>query len=277
MQTIQDWLRQHNQLTNRFDQPISQADLRRLLGHLLGTDNAWLYANQGQPLTADQNQQLEQWLDQLTDGYPLAYITGQQLFWDLDLLVNSSTLIPRPDSETLIETAVDLLANNHPAAILDLGTGSGALALALAHTFPQAMVTAIDKSAAALEIAIQNASRNQINNVEFLESDWFAALGSKKFDLIISNPPYIAADDAHLTALKHEPSSALMADQNGLGDFIRIANNAKQHLTQSGVLMVEHGWQQKHAVQEIFHAAGFKNINSVKDLAGNDRVTYGHC
>lgn len=248
-----------------------------MVGYLLGQDNAWLYAHQDHLLDEDQNRQLDHWLQQLIEGYPLAYITGQQLFWDLDLLVDSSTLIPRPDSETLIETAVELLANTPPKQILDLGTGSGALALALARTFPQSMVTGIDKSSAALKVASQNATRNQIKNIKFMASDWFSALGSDQFDLIISNPPYIAADDVHLAALKHEPSSALLADQNGLGDFIRITENAKQHLTQAGILMVEHGWQQKRPVQDIFQAAGFRNIQSVQDLAGNDRITYGWC
>ncbi len=276
MHTIQAWLRAHNHLTKQEPLHISQADLRRLVGHWLNQDNAWIFAHQDFELSEHGVQQLNQWLDQLVEGRPLAYITGQQLFWDLDLLVDHNTLIPRADTETVIELTMKLLADTPPGNILDLGTGSGALALALAKEFPGAHVTGIDQSLPALMIAKQNAERNQITNVQFIASDWFSNLDDEKYDLIVSNPPYIAADDEHLNNLKYEPTAALVSGQNGLADITRITEQAADYLTEHGLLVFEHGWQQKNSVQNIMNAAGFCNVASTKDLAGIDRVTYGY-
>ncbi len=276
MHTIQAWLRAQKHPSDQNQPRINQSDLRRLLAHLLQQDNAWLFAHQDFELNPQHIQQLDHWLKQLGDGFPLAYITGQQLFWDLDLLVDSNTLIPRPDTETIVEVALNILATNHPKHILDLGTGSGALALALGRVFPDAQVIGIDQSSGALNIAKRNALRNQVKNVQFMVSDWFTNLNNKTFDLIVSNPPYIADDDEHLNHLIHEPTAALVSDQEGLGDFIRITEQAPNYLTEFGLLMFEHGWQQKDSVQTIMSDAGFRHVNSVKDLAGIDRVTYGY-
>ncbi len=274
MLSIQAWLKHHSPLSIHVEDPISVNQLRLLLEHSLQKNRAWIFTHPDHQLTERQIKQLNNWVEALKAGQPLAYVTGEQMFWDLNLKVNSHTLIPRPDTEILIETVTEILSDKPPKRILDLGTGSGALALVLAKIFPDAVVLGVDQSPEALLVATENATRHQIKNIEFQQSNWFNHLTSSQFDLIVSNPPYINADDSHLSALQHEPMTALVADQNGLGDFIRITNKAKEFLTVNGLLMFEHGWQQQHQVQAILHAAGFKHIDSRKDLAGNDRVTF---
>ena len=274
MQTIQAWQHTCSQLTTFDNQPISVNNLRLLVEHLLKQNRAWLFAHPEHQLSLSQIDQLNQWVAALQAGKPMAYITGKQMFWDLNLKVNSHTLIPRPDTEILIETVIELLAKNPPKRILDLGTGSGALALVLAKVFPNADVLAVDQSTEALAVALENAIHNHISNIEFQHSNWYAALSPCQFDLIVSNPPYIAADDSHLNALKHEPIEALVADQNGLGDYYRIIEGVNDFLTCGGLLVFEHGWQQQQQVQTTLLEAGFTNIGSRKDLAGHDRVTF---
>lgn len=252
------------------------ADMRMLLSFLLDKSTAWVFAHPHHELTQSQCTQLDQWIADLIEGKPLAYIIGHQAFWDLNLKVTKDTLIPRPDTELIVETALELMVQTPPTRILDLGTGSGALALSLGRVFPKAEVMAVDKSAATLQIAQHNAVLNQVFNVQFCQSNWFDQIQTLKFDLIVSNPPYIAEDDEHLSHLSHEPSLALIADQDGLGDFIRIANQAHQYLADHGLLIFEHGWQQQQQVQNILEQAKFKNISSRKDLAGHDRITLGY-
>ena len=241
----------------------------------LNKNSAWLFAHLDHPLTVANIQKLDEWVTRLKTGEPLAYITGQQPFWDLNLQVNQHTLIPRPDSEILIETAVNLCASKPPEQVLDLGTGSGALALALARVFPNATILATDQSTSALEMASKNARLNRIKQITFLQSDWFEDIPAQRFDLIVSNPPYLAADDEHLEALQHEPSSALVADEQGLSDFLDITSRAPDYMVHDGILMFEHGWQQQQAVADILAAGGCKDIGFAKDLAGHDRVTWG--
>jgi release factor glutamine methyltransferase len=276
--TIQAWL---NSLKQRsFIQsgpnPTSTNDLYRLIQHLLQKNRAWIFAHPEHLLSDSEINQLADWLIALQTGKPLAYITGKQMFWDLDLVVDSHTLIPRPDTEILIETAIELLTNNPPARILDLGTGSGALALVLAKVFPGAEVLAVDCSIDALTVAKHNAKLHQIQNIQFQQSNWFDQLSSVEYDLIVSNPPYIAADDEHLDMLTHEPITALVADENGLGDYLRITAVAKDYLKTGGLLMFEHGWQQKHPLHDILLKAGLQNIDSRHDLAGHDRITFAY-
>jgi len=249
VQTIQLWLKNQNQHTPVQQTRVSKNDLLLLLEHLLGKNRAWLYAHPEHQLTAIQIDQLTAWSQALQHGQPMAYITGTQMFWDLTFNVNSDTLIPRPDTEVLIDTVFELLEDNPPKKILDLGTGCGALAIVLAKTYSQANVLAIDQSAKALTMAKNNAKLNHVTNINFLQSNWFDVLHEQQFDLIVSNPPYIAADDPHLEALQHEPQKALVADQNGLGDFSRIATKAISFLTEGGLLIFEHGWQQHQQVQ----------------------------
>lgn len=226
-------------------------------------------------LSDDQISQLTIWQQQLMTGYPLAYIIGKQDFWDFELIVNEHTLIPRPDTETLIETCITLF-KNPPKTILDLGTGSGAVAIALAKVFNQSKVTAIDASSNALQVALKNSDNNNITNIQFIQSNWFESIEPQKFDLVASNPPYIDEEDPHLKNLKHEPYEALVAADNGLKDFKTIALNALSYLSNDGVLVFEHGWKQKRDVQQILKQSGYTNIKTFKDLAGNDRVSCGH-
>lgn len=275
MLSIQAWLKKNNQLNQSDLQPISSNELRLLLEHTLDKTRAWVYAHPEHLLTTNQITQLSLGTAALKAGKPLAYVTGEQMFWDLNLKVNTHTLIPRPDTELIIETVLEIGSNKEPRQILDLGTGSGALALVLAKLYPNSAVLAVDQSSEALAVASENAATHNIKNITFKQSNWFTALHSSQFDLIVSNPPYIADDDSHLNALQHEPTAALVADQNGLGDYIRISNAAREFMTPGGLLMFEHGWQQQQQVKRIMVEAGFKKIDSRKDLAGHDRVTFG--
>ncbi len=274
MINIQTWLIEHSNQLNQFNKPIDIGELRQLIGLLLQKNNTWLFSHPEYKLNPKQLSQLEHWNQLLLNGYPLAYITGKQNFWDMELSVNEDTLIPRPDTETLLEVCIALF-ENPPQDVLDLGTGSGAIAIALARIFDHANVLGVDLSKPAVETAIKNAKYNQTNNVKFLVSDWFSAVVDKKFDLIVSNPPYIAEDDEHLVALKYEPASALIAANDGLANFKAITSQAFIQLNHTGILVFEHGWQQKVAVQNVLKEAGFKDITTVRDLAGQDRVTFG--
>ncbi|MCX7552981.1 peptide chain release factor N(5)-glutamine methyltransferase [Marinicella sp. S1101] len=274
MTSIKHWIAEHSNQPNQLDQAITASDLRFLLSHLLQRDSAWLYTHSDEELNGADLKQLSQWFEQLKQGYPLAYITGKQAFWDLELTVNEHTLIPRPDTEILIEVCIELLPQQ-PRNILDLGTGSGAIALALAKVFKQAEVIGVDVSKQAIETAKLNAKNCAIENVIFKTSDWFSAIKEQTFDLIVSNPPYIAADDEHLVALQHEPSTALIANDAGLADYKAICAKALSHMNPSGFLVFEHGWQQKQAVSEIMSQSGLIQIKTVKDLAGHDRITHG--
>ncbi len=275
MQNIQDWLANNRGHINSYQQPINDSVLRQLLAFLLKKNNAWLYSHSDHNLSTAQIEQLDQWLTALKDGLPLAYITGEQNFWDLTLKVNQQTLIPRPDTEILLEVAIKLFSRTPAKSILDLGTGSGALALALGRLYPAAEVIAVDQSAQALEVASINAKLNAVNNTTFIQSNWFSHVPALKFDLIVSNPPYIAENDEHLAALKHEPFSALVAADNGLADFKQITEQAAAYLKPHGWLLFEHGWQQKSAVQQILRRAGFIHVQTQQDLGGNERVTSG--
>ncbi len=270
MHTIKGWL-QSKTSSSTVQNNITTIDLEKLLVFLLSKDRAWLFAHPEHVLSANQVKQLNQWYDMLLDDLPVAYITGQQDFWDLKLQVNQHTLVPRPDTELLVELAIE--QSHAPQKILDLGTGSGAIGLALAKTFPQAHVVAVDVAPEALEMARLNARNNQVSNIEFKVSHWFSALSSQSFDLIVSNPPYIASDDEHLPALRHEPLSALVAGVDGLQDFELICQQAAGHMTAHGKLLFEHGWQQKEAVQSILRHHDFQTIQTFQDLAGHDRVT----
>lgn len=215
-------------------------------------------------------------------GEPLAYIKKNKFFWNVDLEVSPAVLIPRPETELLVEAILGLKKTN--LKILDLGTGSGAIAISLAFNHPDWQVVATDKSPQALEVAKCNAKKYKLSNLNFYQGNWYEALNNKinnlkNFDVIVSNPPYISADSHYLLEgdVRFEPISALVAADKGLADLAHIILNAKKYLRESGALFVEHGYDQAQAVQSLFVQAGFINIKTLKDLQGHDRVTFGNC
>jgi release factor glutamine methyltransferase len=210
-------------------------------------------------------------------GEPVAYITGRRGFWSFDLRVSPDTLIPRPETELLVEMALEYLPASRPQMVLDLGTGSGAIALALAKERPLARIIAVDASPAALAVAEANAVEQKLANIHFEHGDWFAGLANQRFDVIVSNPPYIEADDAHLVQgdLRFEPRSALAAGDDGLSDIRVIVHGAPGHLNPQGWLMVEHGWRQGAVIRQLFAEAGFVAVETEQDLEQRERVTLG--
>lgn len=249
-------------------------DAEVLLSFVTGKSRSWLMAFDETPLSAAQLAQLETLIARRARGEPVAHLTGEREFWSLPLTVSPVTLIPRPDTEILVEQALARL----PAAavdILDLGTGTGAVALAIASERPDCRIIGVDRVAAAVQLAQHNAQKLAIRNVTFFASDWFSALDNRKFALIVSNPPYIDAADSHLQQgdVRFEPLSALVAEDHGLADIRHIAQAARRHLQPDGVLMLEHGWQQGAAVRNILSAHDYQAVETCQDYAGHDRVT----
>lgn len=256
------------------DSPRVDADC--LLQHLLQQDRSWLRLHADAVLEPALLADFEQALARRLQGEPVAYITGARGFWSLDLQVGPATLIPRPDTELLVEWALELLPRNAVARVLDLGTGSGAIALAVKKERPGCEVVAVDASVAALAMAAANAERLQLD-ISLRQSDWFAALDGRQFDLILGNPPYIAADDPHLAQgdLRFEPRSALVAADAGLSDLSRIINAAPEYLAPGGWLLLEHGYEQSEAVRELLNRQGFEAIATRRDFGGNERSSGG--
>lgn len=210
-------------------------------------------------------------------GTPIAYLTGSKEFWSREFLVTPDVLIPRPDTELLIELSLKLMPAGKPLKIIDLGTGSGIIAITLAAERPHAQVSATDLCSAALRIARLNANKHNTNNIQFYQSNWLANVPNAKFNLIVSNPPYIAQNDSHLTQgdLRFEPKTALSAGEQGLSDIKIIADTARNHLEPGGHLLIEHGYDQQHRVQAIFKDLHYDEIETINDLSGQPRVTYG--
>ncbi|MCA0893032.1 peptide chain release factor N(5)-glutamine methyltransferase [Microbulbifer agarilyticus] len=273
MATVKENLQRAIELT---DSDSPRLDLEVLLCHLLGKSRAWLYTWPEQQLSDDQQAEFEQLLERRVAGEPVAHLTGSREFWSLPLKVNRSTLIPRPDTEVLVETVLALCPQT-TARLLDLGTGTGAIALALASEKKHWQITAVDTMPAAVALAEENRGALGFGNVQILQSDWFSALGDATFDVIVSNPPYIDTQDPHLREgdVRFEPVSALVAGEKGLADIRTIAAQASGHLSESGLLLVEHGWEQGKAVRNIFSEYGYKDVETRLDYAGRERITLG--
>ena len=258
------------------DSPSARLDAELLLAAALGKPRSYLRTWPEREPQAGQLSAFAAMLERRRAGEPVAYILGHQGFWSLDLEVAPHTLIPRPDTELLVETALQL-APATPRRVLDLGTGSGAIALALASERGGWQVTGVDRIAEAVELAERNRQRLQLHNAQFRQSSWFAALAGERFDLIVSNPPYIAADDRHLGEgdVRFEPASALVAGADGLDDIRQIIAQAPQHLATGGWLLLEHGYDQAEAVRDLLAAAGFAAVESRRDLGGHQRISLG--
>ena len=256
---------------------IDPVDAQWLLVHALGKARSWLYAHGDAIPDAALVARFQALVARRVAGEPVAYLTGRRGFWSFDLAVTPATLIPRVETELLVELALARLPQDRDLRIADLGTGSGAIALALAHERPQARVVAIDASAAALAVARGNGDALGIANVQFRCGDWLAPLVGEHFDLIASNPPYIASDDPHLGAgdLRHEPVAALASGRDGLDAIRVIVRDAPSHLLAGGWLLLEHGMEQGHAVRELLDAVGLVDVATEHDLEGRDRVTLG--
>lgn len=254
---------------------IERRDAEAVLLHVLGKNTAFLRTWPDFVLSAEQVTDYQTAISRLAAGEPLAYVLGEQAFWTLTLQVTPDTLIPRPDTERLVEAALTRMSAAQ-GRLLDLGTGSGAIALSLAAERPAWQVLASDFSAAALAVARSNSLKNSLSNCEFRCGSWFNVVDeSERFDLIVSNPPYIDPDDTHLAALTHEPITALTAPQHGLADLLQIVAGAGRYLLDAGWLLVEHGYDQGLAVRELFTQAGFMQVDTLRDYGGNERVTLG--
>ena len=257
---------------------LDSLDAQWLLCHLLQQPRTWLRSNADARLPAAITQAFANGCQRLATGEPLAYLLGEQGFHGLLLHVTSAVLVPRPDTETLVDWALALLPTLATATprVLDLGTGSGAVALAVMHGWPAAQVSATDVSPAALAVAQANARRLALP-VAFSTGDWWQAVpAGSQFELLLSNPPYIAGDDPHLPALQHEPLLALTPGADGLAALAAIISGAANHLVAGGWLLLEHGWDQAAAVAGLLQQAGFDHISSRTDLAGRPRCTGGH-
>lgn len=274
MHRVDQLLRRAPELAPVSDSP--RLDVELLLAWTLGKDRTWLYTWPETELTPEQLDEFERAFSRRSNGEPLAHIIGQREFWSLPLQVNSSTLIPRPDTERLVELALALSEGKPDGTALDLGTGTGAIALAFASERTGWSIVAVDASPEAVALAERNRTQLGFDHVTCIQSDWFESV-SEPFDLILSNPPYIADNDPHLNQgdVRFEPRSALVAESEGLGDIHRIVQAAPEFLTTEGWLLLEHGWTQGEAVRSILATGGFQNVRTEQDLAGNDRVTLG--
>ena len=261
----------------QIDSPTAQLDAELLLAFVLEKPRSYLYTWPDKTVSEAQVASFMGLLERRQRGEPVAYLLGRQGFWTLDLQVAEHTLIPRADTELLVEAALQLADASSALKVLDLGTGTGALALALASERPQWTVTGVDRIESAVALAQNNQRQLRLANVEFLSSHWFSALTGQRYDLIVSNPPYIADNDPHLQQgdVRFEPLSALVSGPDGLDDIRLIIAQAPTYLTANGWLLLEHGFDQACAVRELLQQAGFLDISSRRDLSGHERISLG--
>ncbi|WP_432223908.1 peptide chain release factor N(5)-glutamine methyltransferase [Enterobacter wuhouensis] len=271
---FQHWLRHAASALSESESPKRDAEI--LLEYVTGKARTYLLAFGETELTAEQQAQLDAFLLRRKTGEPVAHLVGEREFWSLPLYVSAATLIPRPDTECLVEQALGRLPDAG-CSILDLGTGTGAIALALASERPDCTVTAVDVMPDAVALAQRNVERLGLRNVTVLQSSWFTALENCAFAMIVSNPPYINEDDPHLAQgdVRFEPLTALVAANAGLADLDHIVTMSRTHLLPGGWLLVEHGWTQGEAVRALFTTAGYAAVETCRDYGGNERLTLG--
>lgn len=256
----------------------AKLDSELLLAFVLNKPRTYLHTWPDASLSDEALNKFNRLLKKRTHGEPVAHILGERGFWSLNLNVTPDTLIPRPDTERLVELALEIIPQQAQWKILDMGTGTGAIALSLAKERPACFITATDQSTQALEVAKQNAANNHIENIEFIQSDWFEKLENQHFDMIVTNPPYICDNDPHLKKgdVRFEPRSALTAGADGLNDIRIIIKNSHHYLNKEGALLIEHGFDQADAVCNLLKAANFIQIHNFKDYGGNPRVSIGY-
>ncbi|BBT70670.1 release factor glutamine methyltransferase [Klebsiella sp. WP8-S18-ESBL-06] len=272
MMTWREWLQQAIATLQGGESPRRDAEI--LLGHVTGKSRTQILAFDETTLSAAQAETLTQLLARRQNGEPIAHLVGSREFWSLPLFVSPATLIPRPDTECLVEQALARLPQR-PCRILDLGTGTGAVALALASERPDCQLTAVDYIADAAALAQRNADHLGITNVTIMQSDWFSALSPQRFAMIVSNPPYIDEQDEHLSQgdVRFEPKTALVAGDSGLADLAHIVNQGRDWLEPGGYMLLEHGWRQGAAVRALFTSAGYAQVQTCRDYGDNDRLT----
>ena len=257
--------------------PTARLDAQVLLTHILQCNTAHLLAWPEKKLNEEQITGYQQLIQQRQQGLPVAHLTGLREFWSLNFSVNDSTLIPRPETETLIEFILDKFSNREKIKLLDMGTGTGAIAITIASEKPGWKIFASELSADALKLARDNSNTHQTNNISFVQSNWFNNIKHNDFDIIVSNPPYIANDDPHLLVgdVRFEPQSALSAGATGMDDIEHLCRHAKNHLKKNAWLIIEHGYNQKQLVSDCFAKNGFTQIEQKQDLSGHIRMTAG--
>lgn len=255
----------------------ARMDAELLLAYVLQKNRVYLYAHSEQALEVSQHKQFETLILKRLTGVPIAYLISQREFWSLPLYVTSDTLIPRPETELLIERALSLCGERAMCSVLELGTGTGAISIALATEKPNWNILATDFSQAALLVAQKNAEQHQAQNIRLMHSNWFESIPKQTFDLIISNPPYLAEQDPHQHRgdLRFEPKQALVSGANGLEDLTQLIQESRGYLTSGGLLLLEHGYEQGKAVMNTFLDASYENIQCWQDAAGLDRVSGG--
>lgn len=275
MQTTKTLITAAQQNLKNFSSAKLDAEL--LLCKVMQWNRTAIYAHPEKIISAKKAAEFKALIQQRQHGQPIAYLTQEKEFWSLKLAINKTTFIPRPETEYLVQHALKMIPTDTPFKILDLGVGSGSIALALAHERPNSHVTALDISKNALNTAQQNAKTHQINNINFLLSDWYQALPPTKFDIIVSNPPYIQQHDIHLLSndIRFEPRLALVAGTDGMQSINTILADSTKYLSNNAAILIEHGYQQKQLVQNAFHRNGFQSISTYQDLAGHDRITSG--